>query len=99
MDLTAQSDSINHSDRQVGADGIKVTKEMLDAGLVVFRSYDRRFDLDEEIVKSMYVAMEAKRLNISEDSPSPLSPPKADPPGISDQELLLKSARSLGISF
>jgi hypothetical protein len=32
MDLTAQNDSVNHSDRQAGADDIEITPEMIKAG-------------------------------------------------------------------
>jgi hypothetical protein len=62
MDLTAHDDSINHSDRQAGADGIVIiTEEMLEAGLAEFRAYDRRFASDEEAVKAIYLAMEEIR--------------------------------------
>ena len=72
MHLTERRDSVNCPDRQAGADEIEITNEMLEAGLSIFRSYDYRFDSDEEAVRDIYRAMEeARRVNIPVDRPSP----------------------------
>jgi len=61
MDLTAQNDSVNHSDRQAGAEDTQITEEMLDAGESVLCGF-QTMTLDERYwAEAVYRAMELVR--------------------------------------
>ena len=45
-------------ERQVSAtDEIEITPEMIEAGLEEFGTYDSRFDVEEDVVKRIFLAM------------------------------------------
>lgn len=61
MDLTAQSNSLNHADRQTGADDIELTEEMLDAGESVLCEFSSGYDNERLGAEEVYLAMEKVR--------------------------------------
>jgi hypothetical protein len=61
--MTLDVDSPPHCERGNEPE-IEITPEMIEAGLRVFRAYDRRFDLDEEVVRDIIrQGMRASTLN------------------------------------